>query len=95
MTLDEIKEKRAEILKIAANYGASNVRVFGSVARGEAARASDVDLLVDMDADRSLLDMGGLLMDFQDLLACKVDLTTENSLHWYIKDKVLQEAVAL
>jgi predicted nucleotidyltransferase len=95
VTLDEIKEKRAEILKIAANYGASNVRVFGSVARGEAARASDVDLLVDMDADRSLLDMGGLLMDFQDLLACKVDLTTENSLHWYIKDKVLQEAVAL
>ncbi len=95
MTLDEIKAKRAEILKIAAHYGASNVRVFGSVARGEAARASDVDLLVDMDADRSLLDMGGLLMDFQDLLACKVDLTTENSLHWYIKDKVLQEAVAL
>ncbi|HEY83861.1 MAG TPA: nucleotidyltransferase family protein [Chloroflexi bacterium] len=95
MEFDEIKVKRAEILKIAANYGARNVRVFGSVARGEAARDSDVDFLVDMETDRSLLDMGGLLMDFQDLLACKVDLVTENSLHWYIRDKVLQEAIAL
>ncbi len=95
MKLDEIKVKRAEILQIAANHGASNVRVFGSVARGDAAPDSDVDFLVDMESNRSLLDMGGLLMDFQDLLACKVDLATESSLHWYIRDKILQEAVAL
>jgi hypothetical protein len=69
--------------------------VFGSAARGEAGAESDVDILVDLDADRSLLDLGGLLMDLQDLLGRKVDVVTENALHWYIRDRVLQEALPL
>ena len=77
---DLLKEKRAEILRVAAEHGARNVRIFGSVARGEAKAASDVDLLVDMDPGRSLLDLGGLLMDLQDILGCPVDVATEKGL---------------
>ena len=68
MGIEEIVgEKREAILALAARYGASNVRVFGSVAEGKADDASDVDFLVDMEPGRSLLDLGGLLMDLQDL----------------------------
>jgi predicted nucleotidyltransferase len=88
-------EKRDEIVRLAALHGARNVRVFGSVARGDARDDSDVDLLVELDPDRSLLDLGGLLMDLQDLLGRKVDLVTEKGLHWYIRDRVLREAVPL
>ena len=87
-----IGEKRDAILALAAKHGASNVRVFGSVAEGKADDASDVDFLVDMEPDRSLLDLGGLLMDLQDLLDRKVDVVTEPALHWYIRDRVVQEA---
>jgi uncharacterized protein len=89
---DLLREKREEILRVAARYGAYNVRVFGSVARGKAGSASDVDFLVDMKPDRSLLDLGGLLMDLQDLLGRDVDIVTEKGLHWYIRDRVLAEA---
>jgi len=92
---DLLKEKRAEILRISAEHGARNVRIFGSVARGEAEAASDVDLLVDMEPGRSLLDLGGLLMDLQDLLGCPVDVVTEKGLRKRIRDEVLKEAVAL
>jgi uncharacterized protein len=88
-------DHRAEILRMAAHHGARNVRVFGSVARGETGPESDVDFLVDLDPDRTLMDLGGLLMDLQDLLGRKVDLVTEKALHWYIRDRVLQEAVPL
>ncbi len=91
----QLANKREEILRIAAQYGASNVRIFGSVARGEELPTSDVDLLVDFEAGRSLLDLSGLVLDLQDLLGCKVDVVTEKGLHWYIRDRVLQEAVAL
>jgi len=78
MALDtRVKEKRDEILRIAAEHGARNVRVFGSVARGDFGPDSDVDFLVEMEPGRSLMDMGGLLMDLQDLLSCKVHLVTE------------------
>jgi predicted nucleotidyltransferase len=87
-----IGDKREAILALAAKYGASNVRVFGSVADGEANEASDVDFLVDMEPGRSLFDMGGLLMDLQDLLGRKVDVVTEAGLHWYIRDRVIQQA---
>lgn len=87
-----IGNKREAILALAAKYGASNVRVFGSVADGKADEASDVDFLVDMEAGRSLFDMGGLLMDLQDLLGRKVDVVTEAGLHWYIRDRVIQQA---
>ena len=87
-----IGDNRDAILALAAKHGASNVRVFGSVAEGKADEASDVDFLVDMEPGRSLLDLGGLLMDLQDLLGRKVDLVTEPALHWYIRDRVVQEA---
>ena len=90
-----IADKREAILALAAKHGASNVRVFGSVAEGKADEASDVDFLVDMEPDRSLFDVGGLLMDLQDLLGRKVDVVTEAGLHWYIRDKVVQQARTL
>ena len=96
MSLDELLQtKREDILRIATKYGAYNVRVFGSVARGEADSESDVDLLVDMEPGRSLFDLGGLLMDLQDLLGCNVDVVTERGLRGRIRERVLKEAVAL
>lgn len=90
-----LKEKREEILQIAARHGARNVRIFGSIARGEADDRSDIDLLVDMDPGRSLLDMGGLLMELESLLARRVDVVTSRGLKKRIRDRVLREAVAL
>jgi len=90
-----LTEKHDEILRIAARHGAKNIRLFGSVARGDADAASDVDVLVDMEPGRSLLDMGGLLMDLQDLLGCSVDVVTERALRPHIRDRVLKEAVPL
>ena len=90
-----LRTKREEILRIAAKYGASNVRIFGSVARGEADEQSDIDLLVDLEPKRSLLDLAGLLVDLEELLGCKVDVVPEDSLRKHIKDRVLKEAVAL
>ncbi len=96
MGVDELlKEKREEILKIAAKHGARNVRVFGSVARGKADPESDIDLLVDMEPGRSLLDLGGLLMDLRELLGREVDVVTERGLKPRIRARVLREAVAL
>ncbi|MEN6356630.1 MAG: nucleotidyltransferase family protein [Armatimonadota bacterium] len=91
----EIEARRDDILRAAAAHGASNVRIFGSVAKGEAGPESDVDVLVDLEPDRSLFDLGGLLIDLQEILGRRVDVVTEGSLHWYIRDRVLQEAVAL
>lgn len=71
------------------------VRIFGSVARGEADEESDVDSLVDMEQGRSLMDMGGLLMDLQELLGCKVDVVSEKGLRSRIRDRILEEAVPL
>jgi predicted nucleotidyltransferase len=76
-------------------HGARTVRVFGSVARGEADAASDLDLLVEMEPGRSLLDLGGLLMELQDLLGCRVDVVTEKRLRERIRDRVLKVAVSL
>jgi uncharacterized protein len=90
-----LKEKREAILCLCAEHGARNVRVFGSVARGEADEQSDIDLLVDMEPGRSLLDLGGLLMDLQALLGQKVDVVTERGLKPRIRERVLAEAVAL
>lgn len=89
-----ISEKRGDI-KLASEHGAFNVRLFGSAARGEAGSESDVDLLVDLEPGRSLFDLGGLLMDLEELLGCKVHLLTEGAPHWYIRERVLQEAVPL
>ncbi len=96
MTLDELRRsKRDEILRIAATYGASNVRVFGSLARGENSPSSDVDILVDLDADRSLMDLGGLLMDLQEVLPLPVDVATEDMLRPKARERALIDAVPL
>ncbi len=87
--------KREEILQIAARHGAHNVRVFGSVARGDAGPESDVDFLVDMEPGRSLFDLGGLVMDLKKLLGVEVDIATEKGLRSRIRERVLREAVVL
>ncbi len=86
-----IQDRKEQILALAAKYGASNVRVFGSVANGTANENSDIDFLVDLEKDRSLFDLGGLLMELQELFNRKVFVTTENGLHWYVKESVLSE----
>ena len=89
------EEKRDAVLDLARRYGAANVRVFGSVARGEATQESDVDLLVEWEPGRWLLDHTGLVLDLQDLLGAPVEVGTERSLHWYVRDRILAEAVPL
>lgn len=88
----ELRTRRQEILDVAASHGARNVRLFGSIARGEAHPDSDVDLLVEMDPDRSLLDLVGLGQDLEALLDCKVDVLTDASLHPALRDRILAEA---
>ena len=87
--------RREEILRLSERYGARNVRVFGSVARGEANESSDLDLLVEWEPGRSLLDHAGLVQDLQELLGIKVQVGTEKSLHWYVRDRILREAKPL
>jgi len=95
MDVQSLRVKREEIMQIAEKHGARTVRIFGSVARGEADAASDLDLLVEMEPGRSLLDLGGFLMELQDLLGCRVDVVTEKGLRERIRERVLREAVAL
>ncbi|HUS74994.1 MAG TPA: nucleotidyltransferase family protein [Methanothrix sp.] len=90
-----LKAKRQEILAIAARHGANNLRVFGSVARGEAGPESDLDILVEMEPGASLLDHVALMQDLEDLLQRKVDVVSERALHWHIRDRVLAEATPL
>ena len=90
-----LASKRTQILQAAARRGARNLRIFGSVARGQGRPDSDVDFLVDLDPGRSLLDLGGLLMDLQELLGRPVDVVTEKGLRPRIRDRVLKEAVPL
>ena len=87
-----VQEKREDILQVAAQRGARNVRLFGSVARAESVTGSDVDFLVDLDPDRSLLDLAGLILDLEDLLGCKVDVVTEDALYWLLRRRILREA---
>lgn len=96
VTLDTLRaERREEILRLAERRGAHRVRVFGSVARGEANESSDLDLLVAWEPGRSLLDHAGLVQDLQELLGMKVHVGTEKSLHWYVRDRILREATPL
>jgi uncharacterized protein len=96
MTLQELRAtKRDEILRIAARRGARNVRVFGSVARGENDPLSDIDFLVDLEPGRSLFDLSGLLIDLEAVLHSPVDVVTEPGLRSRIRDRVLREAVPL
>jgi hypothetical protein len=91
-TDDLLRGRREEILRIAAKHGARNVRVFGSVARGEAGDESDVDLLVEFEPGRTLLDQAGLVVELEELLGRKVDVVTEGGLYWLLRRRVLKEA---
>jgi predicted nucleotidyltransferase len=88
----DLHDKRDKIMDIAARHGARNIRLFGSVARGSDRADSDLDLLVDMDAERSLLDLVALGQDLEQLLQCKVDVVTSASLHPSIRDRVAADA---
>jgi uncharacterized protein len=90
-----VKEKKEDILRLATRHGAYNIRLFGSAARGQAETGSDVDFLIEAGPGRTPWFPGGLIADLEDLLGCRVDIVTEKALHWYIRDRVLQEAVPL
>ena len=93
--LESLKANRERILTIAAKYGASNIRVFGSAARGDANAESDIDFLVDLEPNRSLLDQIGLMQELEKLLGREVDVAEAEALHDRIRDRVMEEAIAL
>ena len=95
MTLEELQARRDEIEAIARRHGAHDVRVFGSVARGQADPQSDIDLLVDLEPGRSVIDLGGLLMDLREHLNCKVDVMTPAMLKPRVRERALREAKPL
>lgn len=88
----DLQQKRDEIIQIAARHGARNLRLFGSVARGDDRAGSDVDLLVNMEPDRSLLDIVGLGQDLEELLERRVDVLTDASLHPALRERILAES---
>ena len=94
-TLDSLKARREEIIALASRWGAGNVRVFGSVARGESRPGSDVDFLVEFERGRSLLDHGGLVADLSDSLGCRVDVVSAKGLRERFRARVEAEAVLL
>lgn len=95
MSLEMLRRLRGEILALASRHGARNVRVFGSVARGDSRVDSDVDFLVDVDADRTLLDVIALEQDLQHLLGQRVEMLTERGLSPYLQQQILSQAAAL
>jgi len=96
MSLEELRvSKREEILRLATKRGIRNVRIFGSVARGESDSQSDIDFLVDLDPGRSLLDLGGLQRDLQKLLGTKVDVVSSRGMRERVRQRVLRDAVPL
>ncbi|MBN2377982.1 MAG: nucleotidyltransferase family protein [Sedimentisphaerales bacterium] len=95
LSVEDIRKKRGEILKVARQHGADNVRIFGSVLHNQADEGSDLDLLVTMAPDKSLLDRIALMHALEDLLQVKVDVVNEKALHPSIRDTVMREGVAL
>jgi len=96
VTLERLRrEKRAEILRLAETHGARNVRVFGSVATGENRPDSDVDFLIDLEPGRTIFDVARLMGDLRDLLGAPVDVLESRSIHPYLHDRILDEAVVL
>jgi uncharacterized protein len=95
VAINDILGRRREILQIAARHGAHDVRLFGSVVRGEAGQDSDVDFLVQLDDDRSLIDHIALIRELESLIGCRVDVVAEDALNQIIRDRVLAEGVPL
>jgi predicted nucleotidyltransferase len=92
---ETIETKREEILRAAARHGARNIRIIGSVARGEADSRSDLDLLVAIESGRSLLDHAALILDLEELVGCKVDIASDRGLHGRLRSRILDEAIPL
>jgi predicted nucleotidyltransferase len=95
ITLEELRCQKDRIVALAERHGAHNVRVFGSVARGQANPESDVDLVVDFERGRSLMDHGELMMDLEEVLGCRVDVVSERGLRDRFRARVLADAVPL
>lgn len=95
ITKADILKRRDEIISVAKQYGASDIRICGSVARGDSTDQSDLDLIVRFEPDRSLTDHGMLIEELQELLGVKVDVVSEGSLHDRFRNRVMKEAVAL
>ena len=95
MLYDVLQAKRDLILKTASKHGIQNIRVFGSVARLDEGPTSDIDLIVDFEEGRSLFDLIRFKQEIEDLLNIRVDVVTENSIHWGIKEEVLNGAIQL
>jgi predicted nucleotidyltransferase len=93
--LDDVRHQREAILQLAARYGIRRVRVFGSVARGQARAASDLDVLVDFEPGRSLLDQVGFEQDLEALLGCRVEVVAEGGISPYLEPRILREAIPL
>lgn len=93
--LPQLRDRRDEILRYASEHGTRNVRVFGSMARGDAAAASDVDLLVEMEPGRNLLDLVGLWQDLEDLLGTHVDVLSDGGVSPHLRERIYAEAVPL
>jgi hypothetical protein len=90
-----LESRRNEIMDLAGKYGAKNLRIFGSTVRGEAGPASDVDLLVDMEEGRNLLDLVGFWQDLEELLGCRVDVISEGGISPYLRERIYAEALPL
>jgi predicted nucleotidyltransferase len=96
MNLDELlTRERDEILRIAAHYGATNIRVFGSAARGEAEEDSDIDFLVELEPGRSIFDLAALTTDLEILLGRRVDVVPDDGIYWLLRRRILKEAQPL
>jgi uncharacterized protein len=96
MTAGElVKTRREQIVALAQQHGARNVRLFGSVARGESREDSDIDVLVDWEPGRSLWDHAGLKLALEDLLGRRVDVSTSRALHWLVRDRILAESIQI
>jgi predicted nucleotidyltransferase len=95
LTKDDIRRRRAEIIEVANRYGAYDIRLFGSIARGDATEDSDLDFIVRFEPGRSLLDHGGLVMDLRDLLGRRVDVIDDDAMQPRFRDHVMKEAIPL
>ena len=93
--VEKIKQHRDEVIALAARYGVKNIRVFGSVVRGESDELSDIDLLVTLERGVTLMKMSALRRELEAILGCKVDVVSDNGLREQIRDKVLTEAVPI
>ncbi len=95
MTLSEIRAQREAILRVASRHGAHNVRLFGSTARGTARTDSDIDLLVDLEPGRTLLDLGGMSIEMQGVIGARVDVAIDRILRPEVRVQILSEAIPL